>query len=264
MVMRRISEVLDSSSPLINTDPIDPDRMVFALWDKGVEVPLDTPVAARHVTCPTCQGTDGYYFSPIRGWACRNKDCFFKCSKKGRAPIQKEITLKGRVPEIFEGARFEHLHSIISHQLKSYVPKFQGFVLFNGNSGRGKTYAACALMHEFLKLNESAKFISQQKLHMSWIAATQNGEILHFFNSIVVPEFLIIDDIGHRTATEEFKDFFLGIVNERYTSLSKTTIFTTNFSSDKLTANFSDATISRLGCGLVINFGGSDRRYENG
>lgn len=248
------------SSLLCQVDRISPDKTVFSVFDNGLVKQFPDPMEAKDVKCPMCGGDDGFYIPAGRVWSCRNSDCISKNAKKYHYVSKIEITLKGVVPENYESCDISHVDSEILSSIKPFLISPKGFLLLQGDTGRGKTYTACCVAKEFLKLSPSVKFTTQESMNLVWLSAHAEGKVFKFFEYFSCPDLLIIDEIGIKAPSEAFLGFFLSVVNDRINSPRKATIFTTNSTAIEIAEQMGKAMLSRLCSGKIVKFEGKDRR----
>lgn len=74
-------------------------------------------------------------------------------------------------------------------------------------------------------------------------------------------EFLFIDDIGLRNATDSAFEIIFELVNRR---VGLPTLFTSNCDLDGIASTYDDRVASRLSAGTVIEMRGHDKRLEQG
>jgi DNA replication protein DnaC len=155
-----------------------------------------------------------------------------------------------------------HQDNITKELMSHYARNPSGNLLFCGNSGSGKTYAACAILMEY-KANKglSARFVNASDLYLQWrdaVGLHNEKELSHRFTCV---ELLVLDDLGIRSPTDAFLDFIYSIVNTRYNEMGGT-IFTTNLNSVKMLEKFGESLTSRIICGKIIRIYGKDKRIE--
>jgi DNA replication protein DnaC len=157
----------------------------------------------------------------------------------------------------------------ITCHLNAFLASPLGFMLFSGNPGSGKTFAALELYNEFSphKLpaydRDIAWFITQAELNMMWKKWSKDGDETMFLNAMSRTKLLIIDDLGTRTPTESFMDFLYALADNRYTLRSRRgTIITTNLSATPFRLKFGEPFFSRVASGVCLKFEAKDRRFK--
>ena len=132
-----------------------------------------------------------------------------------------------------------------------------------GDPGRGKTYAAVALLREQLLRGRKAEIITMtdllyriRKSYNKISEETQDGIIEHF----TTIKHLVIDDIGREQITNWAGPTIYQIIDQRYRE-ELHTIFTSNLSLKELSLHLDERITSRIGgwC-KVIHMKGEDRR----
>lgn len=151
-------------------------------------------------------------------------------------------------------------------KLCSWSVKPRGNLLFHGLTGRGKTYAACAimifLMHKKGIDIHDQKFVNISELNQVWVSNLndhrQNYDLLCKLKECKV---LVIDDLGVKVPSDSFLDFLYTIINHR-SDKDEITIITTNLGSKELNEYYGPRILSRIGSGLNIKFTGEDFRIH--
>lgn len=141
--------------------------------------------------------------------------------------------------------------------------------IFTGKAGRGKTYAACAVMRRVAEdvsvgLATDAELVRRAKAAFNDRAVTEEGVLASF----VRPYLLVIDDFGKASYTSDWATQLVFEVLDQRIKRSRPTIITTQYGAaqlvDKLTINGDSATAeavaSRMRMFSVIRFEGCDRR----
>jgi DNA replication protein DnaC len=173
-------------------------------------------------------------------------------------------TEKFQIPVAYKDAMFKKVdwNPVHKEELKNFCRNPQGFYLFCGQSGRGKTYAAVAILHACWTLNNNlfGRYASAADLYMLWKHCARNyGDDLDLAEKYINPHVFLLDDIGLRTPTDGFLEFLYSIVNRRLNE-KKATLITTNLTSQEMSQKFGEALTSRFCSGKIIKFEGKDRR----
>lgn len=154
--------------------------------------------------------------------------------------------------------------------LLGYAKNPNGYLLFSGRNGTGKSYAALSVYYTQTKYilpafdNDAAIFITQSSLNSRWIDTLRNSaDVPALINILCKTKLLVLDDLGTRTPTEAFMDFLYEIFDTRYNFRDqKATIITTNLDYPNLKEKFGEAITSRITSGKCFKFVGKDRRIE--
>jgi DNA replication protein DnaC len=117
------------------------------------------------------------------------------------------------------------------HFIDHYPTEKEG-LLFAGETGRGKTHLAVAIIHELtLKKGVRCLFCEYRDL-LKQIQNSYNPSVdateLEILDPILETEVLVLDDLGAIKPTQWVWDTVSYIINHRYNE-KKTTIVTTNF-----------------------------------
>jgi DNA replication protein DnaC len=147
--------------------------------------------------------------------------------------------------------------------LSAWARKPEGFLLFQGGTGRGKTYTACAVLDSYRKTGKSsARFVNVSDLYIKWKDCfTSQVSEMQLIDRLIDQEILIVDDLGQRTPSEGFMEFLYIVLNKRSNN-QHGTIVITNLSSTSLQVKFGDAIFSRVCSGEIIVFEGPDKRNK--
>lgn len=143
-------------------------------------------------------------------------------------------------------------------------------IIFFGQAGVGKTHLAKAIAKKAIDKGFKVKFIELDKLVDNLLFKyTDIDSQKRFFDSLLRPDLLILDEIKNRETNITIQDFLYRLIRQRYDH--KSTIFTSNkdFSEwEKLFGSYSEAAIDRIGdkkiCIVIKITGQSYRIYGGG
>jgi DNA replication protein DnaC len=155
-------------------------------------------------------------------------------------------------------------------ELKDFIIKPQGFIIFFGKNGRGKTYAAMKIYERMTpyklphKDNDLAIFVNQATLNMQYSdEISEYGSAIKLMGKMIDTRFLVLDDLGTRVPSASFGDFLYAIIDARTVAkLSCGTIITTNLDAVRIRKDLGDAIFSRIASGRNYVFKGDDRRFN--
>jgi DNA replication protein DnaC len=122
--------------------------------------------------------------------------------------------------------------------------------IFIGNKGTGKNHIATGIGLYFLKKNKTVLFTTVvraiRKIKDSWKSRDITEEqVVQYF---VVPDLLVIDEIGVQYGTETERILLFDIINERY-DRNKSTIMISNYTPDEVRAYVGENIIDRFSDG---------------
>lgn len=178
---------------------------------------------------------------------------------------------RSRIPAIFRGADITQCDPKVQRYCDSLPSKTshdqaRGLVL-QGKVGRGKTYAACAILIAHLE-DYPVRFATMQGV-LRDIQATYNGveridSVIARYRNVRV---LVIDDFGKEQPTKWSLPIMFEIIDGRYSS-GKPTIYTTQYRGIDLLGRLTvdgdpsaaQAIISRMSACETIVFSGDNRR----
>jgi DNA replication protein DnaC len=121
-------------------------------------------------------------------------------------------------------------------QARHYAESPQGWLLFQGNYGSGKTHLAVAIANYQLERGESVLFMTVPDLldHLrSTYGPTSEMEYDDLFERVRNSPLLVLDDLGAESATPWAQEKMFQLINHRYLHRLNTVI-TTNAELDKL------------------------------
>ena len=150
--------------------------------------------------------------------------------------------------------------------LRSAVREKRYPILLHGPTGTGKTsLAAClyrSLGHtpKWFETIEFIRWIQQcrkEGITMLPGAAQEVPEAKIWESRIERPDFIMFDDLGHRTATDSQYEIIYELLNRRG---KKPAVYSSNLSPAGILKIFDDRVASRLSAGTVIHLTGNDAR----
>jgi DNA replication protein DnaC len=121
-------------------------------------------------------------------------------------------------------------------QARQYAENPQGWLLFQGNYGSGKTHLAVAIANHRLERGENVLFMTVPDLldHLrSTYGPTSEMEYDDLFERVRNSPLLVLDDLGAESATPWAQEKMFQLINHRYLHRLNTVI-TTNVELDKL------------------------------
>ncbi len=119
---------------------------------------------------------------------------------------------------------------------RNYAENPQGWLLFQGNYGSGKTHLAVAIANYRLERGESVLFMTVPDLldHLrSTFAPSSETQYDELFERVRNSPLLVLDDLGAESATPWAQEKLFQLINHRYLHRHHT-IITTNVELDKL------------------------------
>lgn len=174
--------------------------------------------------------------------------------------IRRERLSYSGVPSIYRKAKL----ALCDPQIQAYDG---GNLMLQGLPGRGKTYAACAILVERME-QHYCRFVTMEKL-LRECKACFNGQDTeaNVIGRYTGTKLLCLDDVGKERLTEWSLPIFFSIINERLEN-NRPTIITTNYSGAELMSCFTvnddvqtaRALASRLSGYRRVILEGPDRR----
>lgn len=134
-------------------------------------------------------------------------------------------------------------------------------LLFNGNTGLGKTFLSSAIAKKLTEKGYSVIFDSVSNI----LRAVENE---HFgrangdtMSVLMDSDLVILDDLGSEFITNFSSSVLYNIINNRINSC-KPIIISTNFNNNELNEMYNERLISRISSFIPIHFEGNDIRVQ--
>lgn len=164
-------------------------------------------------------------------------------------------------------------------QFESGGERVKSLYLWSESPGTGKTTSASALLNEYIVANylgslkrgiqptqRPAFFLDTNTLQTDYNLATMThdeeglAKVTATMRKSMDVDFLVMDDVGIRSASESFKSIVHAIINARTTN-GKPTIFTSNLPIDEMATVFDARLADRMRdqC-VVLHFSGESKR----
>lgn len=100
-------------------------------------------------------------------------------------------------------------------------------LVLSGRPGRGKTHLAVAIGYRAIQNGFTARFVGASALIDELGAASRAGRLRDATAEWVVPDVLIVDEVGYLHHAEDAANVLFGVVDRRYLQ-KKPLVFTTN------------------------------------
>lgn len=227
------------------------------------------PFLSNQHICQWCQGSDHYTTWVVDNgggyfWLCANSICLTynqrTTSKVGIPTASTKRSLEWPVFCENQGIG-DNLHDITFEKVNQdevkvdYMRRFsqnpRGFIVMQGEPGSGKTYAALGLCELFTRSDSSAMFITYKQLRNAWRASNESPT---FFDKLLNPALLVIDDFGIVETPKSFMELFMDLLNSRMQWKRRGTVITTNLDDKMLSQYCGDALADRLATGITFEF----------
>ena|SRR5512143_2359661 len=166
------------------------------------------------------------------------------CSCRAAALAREKLAAAG-IPERYRECTIENFNDMRSAELtaakrtaREFVDRFpfvDSGLLFVGDSGRGKTHLACAILSELVSTKGVRGLYVDSSALLNRIQASFRADAEASRESVLSPamsaELLVLDEIGATPPHPWVQDVLYDLLNTRYNA-KKITIATTNFSDD--------------------------------
>ena len=204
----------------------------------------------------TCQGPQNCPFNGTLFYMPSAKSLYgpyaFDCPiyKKWRKQLELEKRVMESIPKKFWDRTFQNFEAV-SEDLalalnitKKYVAKRAwekgANIVISGKYGVGKTHLAASVIHEAIKLNFNAVFITAPSLVNGSI-----NDIRDKFQEIKQIELIALDDFSIETSHKMIAKEMFELINYRYES-EKGMVMTTNLSAVELKESLGDRIFDRM------------------
>ena len=195
-----------------------------------------------------------------------------EAERKARVQVGLIADLKyhSGVPKRFEKASFENYEQTEANAkakrfCQAYANKWQerkakgGGLILCGKPGTGKNHLACAIINHVIEQYQDEALLTTalriaRKVKSSWNKNAEESEE-QVMRTYIVPNLLVIDEIGVQFGSEAEKIILFEIINERYEAM-KPTILISNLSQQELGAYVGERIVDRMreGGGAMIAF----------
>jgi DNA replication protein DnaC len=112
-------------------------------------------------------------------------------------------------------------------------------LLLHGLSRKGKTRLAFMALKRMFKQGKQIKFFDAVDFGIAASGAYRDGSEKDFYRSLIVPDFVFLDDLGKCKLTARVSEALFGMVDKRL-QRNKQCVFTLNFTGDALKQRFDD------------------------
>lgn len=189
-----------------------------------------------------------------------------------RAKAYRERLEAAKIPEMYRLALLGRCNKSVQDWAASLMGGSERWLLLKGKNGRGKTYAACAILLEAVK-QYTVEFATLQDVLDEYHAAMGSStSVMSVEKHFVNVDVLLLDDVGKEQATDWSLPKIFQLIDKRQRRL-KPTIITTNMTGQMMIDHFAargDVTmatslVSRLGGRAlvdIIELEGEDRRMH--
>ena len=219
----------------------------------------------RHESCPACKANQKtQQENDLENERKKEREYHKKrlfTAKMGRIGISKrhkECTFKSYKPA---NETAEKIHKSCIDYAENFEENRQlgKSLIFCGTTGTGKTHLSCAIANQIVEQqNKTAVFIRALKIIRSIKDTYSKGceqTEQQAIDRFLLPDLLIIDEIGVQFGSDTEKMILFEIINDRYESM-KPTILISNLALDKLSEFAGDRVIDRMkeNGGIIFNF----------
>jgi len=194
-----------------------------------------TRMPSEKAQCATCGDTGWILESP--GGVKQARPCSCRA-----ATLRRDKLAAAGIPERYRECTIENFNDMRSADLtaarraaREFVDRFpfvDAGLLFVGDSGRGKTHLACAILSELVSTKGVRGLYADSSALLNRIQSSFRSDAEVSREAVLAPymgaELLVLDEIGATPPHPWVQDVLYDLLNTRYNS-KKTTIVTTNF-----------------------------------
>lgn len=167
--------------------------------------------------------------------------------------------------DYYQGSDYDVMKRILE-RAKSFVENFgkeNENIIMSGDTGLGKTHLSLAIANEVLKKGYSVIYDSAinilHKIEMEHFGRDKINDTLSLVNDV---DLLILDDLGTEYSSPFYVSTVYNIINTRL-NMSKSTIISTNLSTEEIKNRYSERVKSRLvTMYIAMQFKGKDVRLQ--
>jgi DNA replication protein DnaC len=218
--------------------------------------------------CPICGGV-GYYKEAVPYTHPRFGaliPCKCKIQERDRLIFQKLFEISNLAP--FHDKTFQNFNPDVPgvrrayYRAIEYAKRPQGWLVFFGNYGAGKTHLAAAIANELLSNHHRVLFAVVPDLldHLrSTFGPSSEVEYDERFEAIRDVEVLILDDLGTENTTAWAREKLYQIINHRY-NFASPTIITSNRKPEDIEPRIFSRMSDRALCEEITMIEASDYR----
>lgn len=136
-------------------------------------------------------------------------------------------------------------------------------ILLQGLPGTGKTHFMFSVIHQLLNDKmplHAVRWISADRLdNLVNLEMKKYGSCLHFFEKMIAPDMLFIDDFGLEPDKNKLERNYYSILDKRLSD-NKATVISTNLNDNEILNRFGLRITSRLKQCIRLKFEHQDRR----
>lgn len=156
-----------------------------------------------------------------------------------------------------------HAHDECMKFIKNFEEEHSNLLLF-GTTGVGKTFLSHCIAKEIMQTAHSVLYLTATEFFDALLAKaiSQDAESLLLYEQIQNCDLLIIDDLGTERNTDFIVSQLFVCLNNRIIN-QKSTIISTNLTLDKIKANYTERTFSRISNHYkILRLAGDDIRIQ--
>lgn len=259
------------------------DRVIHLMPVLGGFRELSEPQKESELSCLLC-GTkkhDSIIVQPRvdsrRYWICENSDCeaykqVYTLGNIKVAPMSRRALEWAKFCEFNGLGKSDHTVTFESVNqnpeklayLKKFAQKPSGMIIWQGDTGTGKTYGALGACEYFTRFSSDCIFISQRDLHSRWLELIKENDVAIkcYLRKVEECCLLVIDDFATKDPSSGFLDYFMGLIDKRLKWDNLGTIITTNLDYNAIRDICGDALTDRLATGQIFKSTGKSRREK--
>ncbi|MCL2203375.1 MAG: ATP-binding protein [Defluviitaleaceae bacterium] len=199
----------------------------------------------------------GYALSNVRDVLARENFATFKINHFSQEKIENE----GLSPR----DNMKAVRKIAERFVKSFKPGTEN-LLFYGTTGLGKTFVCHCIAKALLDAGHTVLYVTAPRL-FKWVQTQQfsrdgTEEVEGQLDAVAEADLLILDDLGAEFSTIVTDSALFDVINQRLLD-GRSTVISTNLTTDELEEQYTERIVSRLkGFYKMLKFFGEDIRVK--
>ena len=162
---------------------------------------------------------------------------------------------RGDVPTLYSEATLDQFAAKTRDVLRQWLEQPEGLVTITGRPGSGKTHCAWAVVREYQREHDGARFELSTAFLLdvaAWVGAYgMGGAVPALKQAARFPGLFVLDDLGAEKLTDFGQQSLIYLLTERE-QWRRPTLVTSNLSLSEVSGRLDARIASRLAGGLVL------------